>query len=126
MRWLASIAVLALLLVAIVGPMAWLATTATPTLTATPTPTPTPTYTPTYTPTATQAGNVAAVGAYALNLRECAGVECRIIGVLERGAVVHLLGASQVTDDGATWRRVRIGGLTGWVNQSFLNLEVQK
>ena len=125
MRWLVSLAVLALLALVIVGPMAWLATTATPTPTPTPTPNPTQTQTPTYTPTATQAGNVA-VGAYALNLRECAGVGCRVVGVLERGAVVHLLGASQVTDDGATWRRVTADGLTGWVNQSYLILEVQK
>ncbi len=96
-------------------------TTPTPLLTPTLSPafTPNPTITTTPAPSATPF--VVVQTGYAngwLNLRSCAGLDCPVLGVVQEGQALRLLG-SQTNALGAVWLHVDAGGLTGWVSRSF-------
>jgi uncharacterized protein YraI len=60
---------------------------------------------------------VAEVKASYLNVRSGSGVEFPVVGVLQKNAMVELLGR----DMGGKWVMIRSGGLVGWVNRYYLH-----
>jgi hypothetical protein len=90
--------------------------TLTPTNTRTPTTTPHPTRTsiPSNTPAPTRPPQTRYVTAQVLNVRECVGTGCDIIGQLEYGDSLLVLDENEDTD-GRIWYGFRAFGTTGWV-----------
>lgn len=58
------------------------------------------------------------VTAEALNVRNCPGIDCAVIGWLQAGQVVNV---TRLAPNG--WAQLNING---WVNSSFINCEVTK
>lgn len=90
--------------------------TLTPTVTRTPTNTPRPTRTPvpSNTPVPTRSPQTRYVTAAVLNVRDCVGTDCDIIGQIEYGDSFQAL-YEEDDADGRTWYGFNAFGTTGWV-----------
>lgn len=62
------------------------------------------------------------VNTHALNIRQCAGIDCLVLSAVIEGDLVEYLGAETTTPDGAHWLRVRSCSVTGWANSNYLEV----